>query len=85
MGTFGVVGVLRANAKKAHASLGVRCGESGWSDCHSFSFPKGVGGVVGRRGRMGVSWVSIGQGWGTESLVWCCGRGGSKVRRCGLS
>ena len=33
MGTFGVVGVLRASAKKAHARLGVGCGESGWGDC----------------------------------------------------
>ena len=63
MGAFGVMGVLRAKAKKAHASLGVRCGESGWGDCHSFSFPKGVGGVVGRREGLGFSWVSIGQRW----------------------
>ena len=75
MGAFGVMGVLRANAKKAHASLGVGCGESGWGDCHSFSFPKGVGGVVGRRGRLGVSWVSIEQGWGTGEpgmVLWVC-------------
>ena len=65
VGTFGVVGVLRVDAKEAHAGLGVRGVESGWGDCHSFSFSKGVGGVVGRRGRWGVSWVSIGQGWGT--------------------
>ena len=65
VGTFGVVGVLRTDAKEAHSGLGVRGVESGWGDCHSFSFSKGVGGVVGSRGRLGVSWVSIGQGWGT--------------------
>ena len=47
MGAFSVVGVLRAKAKDAHASLGVGCGKSGWGDCHSFSFPKGVGGWLG--------------------------------------
>ena len=85
MGTFGVMGVLRANAKKAYASLGVRCGESGWGDCHSSSFPKGVGGVAGCREGLGVSWVSIGQGGARVGRVYCCGRGGSKARRCGLS
>ena len=73
MGTFGVMGVLRANAKEAHAGLGVRGVESGWGDCHSFSFPKGVGGVAGCREGLGVSWVSIGQRWGTGGagvLLW---------------
>ena len=65
VGTFGVAGVLRTDAKEAHSSLGVRGVESGWGDCYAFSLSKGVGGVVGRRGRLGVSWVSIGQGWGT--------------------
>ena len=73
MGTFGVMGVLRANAKEAHAGLGVWGVESGWGNCHSFSFPKGVGGVAGRREGLGVSWVSIGQRRGTSAagvLLW---------------
>jgi hypothetical protein len=64
VGTFGVVGVLRTEAKEAHSGLGVRGVESGWGDCHPFSFSEGVGGVVGSRGGLGVGWVSIGAGWG---------------------
>jgi hypothetical protein len=53
VGTFGVVGVLRTEAKEAHSGLGVRGVESGWGDCHPFSFSEGVGGVVGSRGGVG--------------------------------
>ena len=64
-GALGIVGALGADSKETHSGIGVMCGEDGWGDGNSFSFPEGVCEEIRDGGWLWFIRVSIGHRWGS--------------------